>query len=1079
MRVLLLLTILVVATAVQAQDLEPVWLEVADVNLRLRSGPSTDDEVIGRLAPRAAVEALERGEQWSQVRSLEGLSGWAHNDFLLPWDERNRPDARRRVGEQRLFRTFEGQTRYAELRSVSEHSYLYTVGRLAGDPLPNDEGLHRLGAVFDEQIYRQSLDLWGVEDPPAINGDERVVILLVSGFGEIPDFPAGWYSSRYGLPQESGSGIGYVAVSLDSEEMDDLQHHPGDINGTLAHEFGHLLHDHLGGRNHARWVQEGLATFTANQLAPELMKEAMENVVLSVPLPFAATDFQLNLAEDHPAYHTSMLFMTYIFERLGAQTLLDFASHGQQGLDALDALLAERGEDFDADDFFADWALANYLGDTQREEGRFGYSRLTLEDTHNQPPSLLRRLQTGIRDSSPPYTAVFHELPLSPEMAAGNLLLLDFRLAALPPQDAWIQFVQVLPDSIDVQRFRAADYPGRPITASLAEAPQRAFVAISPFTPGARRRTQPVHWSLALRLEPASESDRAQVLTTLNLRSAPEIADNILGKLPRCSVVQVLQRGEEWSQILTADGLGGWSHNDWLVHRNAPAPGASANPCAALSRAAHDGDLAAVQRLLAGGADVNGTDAWGRSALHEAAFRGHERVIAGLLRAGADVRAQDVAGRTPLEEVLNSGDFDSIQVLQEAGVEFDLGSPANQPLLVEAAASGSEVLLGALLDSGQDIDWRDEEGRSALAAAAANGQERVVRTLIDAGAEVSLTDERGRTPFMLAAANGNNILLERIHRAGVDVNRLDEEGHNALTLAAANGRAMNVAWLLLSTQVDLDHVLPESGRSALHLAAAAGHADVIAMLLLDDADAGLADAQGFTPLQLAEAGGHASAATRLRMVEAESDRSRAPAKRDDALFSDFLAAARSGDLGELELLMVAGAPFHTIDDEGSTALMYAARAGHRDVALRLLLAGLHPDTKTWDQDHTAIFHAIEKGYDDLSAMLLLGGAGGTAGFTPPLEAASTFGREAVVRLLLDTKTLAGAGIETRNAPGQTPLLQAVDFQHPRLVEILLDSGADLNARAGPAFWNYSALDFARRQGNQEIIDLLLAAGAEA
>ena len=119
------------------------------------------------------------------------------------------------------------------------------------------------------------------------------------------------------------------------------------------------------------------------------------------------------------------------------------------------------------------------------------------------------------------------------------------------------------------------------------------------------------------------------------------------------------------------------------------------------------------------------------------------------------------------------------------------------------------------------------------------------------------------------------------------------------------------------------------------------------------------------------------------------------------------------------------------------------------------------------------------GDEDLSAMLLLGGATGRVGFTPALEAASSFGREAVVRLLLDARTPARVGIETRNAPGQTPLLQAVDYNHPRLVEILIDSGADLNARAGPAFWNYSALEFARRRGNQEIINLLLEAGAEA
>ena len=1081
-RLLLVLCLLFVTAAAHAQETDPALLEVAGVTLRLRSGPSTDDAIITQLTPREAVELLQRGEEWSQIRRQDGLSGWAHNDYLLPWDERNRPDARRRVGEHRLFRVSELEsgklyTFNAELRVTDDHSYIYTHAHNNNDDLPPEQDLLWLADAFDNQIYPQSLDLWDIKTPPAIDGDERVVILIVAGIRT----RLGWYSGRSNMPGEANpNGTGFIGISRPLEWPGQPVVH--DLP-TLAHEFGHLLHHHAGGQNRLRWVAEGLATFTGNQLEPELTRYWMENSTFSAPLgAFTATDKQLNLhISGDLYYHTSMLFMTYIYERLGAQTLLDFATHRQQGLDALDALLAERGEGLDADDFFADWVLANYLVDTERENGRFGYSRLTREATHSVPPNLLRQLQTGIRDSSPPYATVYYELPLSRDMAAENLLLLDFRLAAPPPQDAWVQFVQVLPDSIDVQRFRAADFRNRPMAASLGEVPQRAFVAISPFTPDARRRTQPVHWSLALRLEPVSESARAQVTTTLNLRSAPEIADNILGKLQRCSVVQVLQRGEEWSQVLNADGLGGWSHNDWLVHRNAPVPGASANPCAALPRAAHDGNLAAVQRLLAGGADVNGTDAWGRTSLHEAVFQGHDDVIARLLRAGADVHAQDVAGRMPIDEVLRSGNFDNIQLLQEAGVEFDLGSPANQPLVVEAAAAGNDSLLGALLDSGHDINWRDESGRSALAAAVANGQERVVRTLIDAGADVTLGNVDRRTPFMLAAANGDFFTLERIHRAGVDVNPVDDEGHNALTLAASRGRAMNLAWLLLSTKVDVHHVLPGSGRNALHLAAAAGHADVIAMLLLADADADLADAEGFTPLQLAEAGGHVSAATRLNMVPAEKSRRREPAKPDDAYFPDFLAAARIGNLGEVERLMAAGAPFPKTDSEGFTALMYAVRAGHRDVALRLMLAGLHPDSKG-DRlvvDESAIFLAITEGYDDLSAMLLLGGATGRVGFTPALVAASSSGREAVVRLLLDTRTRARVGIETRDAPGRTPLLLAVDFNHPRLVEMLLDSGADPGARAGPAFWNYSAMDFARRQGNQEIIDLLLEAGAEA
>ena len=83
---------------------------------------------------------------------------------------------------------------------------------------------------------------------------------------------------------------------------------------------------------------------------------------------------------------------------------------------------------------------------------------------------------------------------------------------------------------------------------------------------------------------------------------------------------------------------------------------------------------------------------------------------------------------------------------------------------------------------------------------------------------------------------------------------------------------MNVAWLLLGTDVDVNHALPANGRTALHLAAAGGHDDVVAMLLLDGADADLADAQGFTPRQLAEAGGHAAPRPDCNMVEAEKRR---------------------------------------------------------------------------------------------------------------------------------------------------------------------------------------------------------------
>ena len=51
-RLLLILVLLLVTAAAHAQEAEPALLEVAGVTLRLRSGPSTDDAIIGQLAAR-------------------------------------------------------------------------------------------------------------------------------------------------------------------------------------------------------------------------------------------------------------------------------------------------------------------------------------------------------------------------------------------------------------------------------------------------------------------------------------------------------------------------------------------------------------------------------------------------------------------------------------------------------------------------------------------------------------------------------------------------------------------------------------------------------------------------------------------------------------------------------------------------------------------------------------------------------------------------------------------------------------------------------------------------------------------
>jgi len=67
-----------------------------------------------------------------------------------------------------------------------------------------------------------------------------------------------------------------------------------------------------------------------------------------------------------------------------------------------------------------------------------------------------------------------------------------------------------------------------------------------------------------------------------------------------------------------------------------------------LHQAAERGDVAAVEKLLDEGADVNARDEGGASPLHAAAFAGHRNVIRLLIKRGADINLEDNDGDTPL-----------------------------------------------------------------------------------------------------------------------------------------------------------------------------------------------------------------------------------------------------------------------------------------------------------------------------------------------------------------------------------------------------------------------------------------------
>src|SRR5690606_25536448 len=84
--------------------------------------------------------------------------------------------------------------------------------------------------------------------------------------------------------------------------------------------------------------------------------------------------------------------------------------------------------------------------------------------------------------------------------------------------------------------------------------------------------------------------------------------------------------------------------------------------------------LAAMDRLLAEGVDLDARDGRGLAPLHLAALHGLPRVVQRLLREGADRQARDALGRTPHDLAVLRGFVD-------VAAEFEPGRSGGPPSL--------------------------------------------------------------------------------------------------------------------------------------------------------------------------------------------------------------------------------------------------------------------------------------------------------------------------------------------------------------------------------------------------------------
>jgi len=263
----------------------------------------------------------------------------------------------------------------ATLRYSTPHVYMWAEN---GYNI-SDEALRLSGDRFENQIYPLTRQLFGSEWSPGVDADPHISIFngYVPGVG-------GYYSSAdefSGLINPYSNEKEMFYINLDNAS-------PGQnyYDGILAHEFQHMIHWHSD-RNEETWINEGLS-----ELSSQLNGfETSGSVVAFAGNP----DVQLTSWPDLPGqaaanYGAAHSFMNYLLQRFGDGFIRDLIADRENGMSSIDQVLRSREIDTTATAVFADWVIANYLGDPQVGDGRYGHRLLqtaaALDATHSDYP---------------------------------------------------------------------------------------------------------------------------------------------------------------------------------------------------------------------------------------------------------------------------------------------------------------------------------------------------------------------------------------------------------------------------------------------------------------------------------------------------------------------------------------------------------------------------------------------------------------------------------------------------------------------------------------------------------------------